>query len=227
MTTDSPQTEVPAPSIHRGWRPPVAVVACALVLVAPLHWLPLLLRAPLLLAAFLFGAFAARGLSVAPGTRVGRAIRPLAWIGLVLAFTEGACGMAVDRLLENPTRRTAYHQAFESSEDEFGVAINFVPHHHLNYALNPELKRGGETQFNREFLIRRAEPIRPKKDVRWRALCIGGSTTFGAQLAREQDTWVYRLETKVRGRAGPAVDVVNGGVGGYTSRRTSSTTSRC
>jgi len=44
---------------------------------------------------------------------------------------------------------------------------------------------------------------------------LGGSTAYGQLLAREEDTWVSRLEQKIRTAHGPAYDVVNGGVSGY------------
>ena len=34
-------------------------------------------------------------------------------------------------------------------------------------------------------------------------------------ISREKDTWVYRLEHKIREAHGPDYDVINGGVGGY------------
>ena len=99
--------------------------------------------------------------------------------------------------------------------DAAGWAPNFSSHPYLNFALNPEAAYKEERQFNSTYRIRRKEPIRPRDAVRWRALVLGGSTTFGEGTPREEDTWVYRLERKVRAAYGPDYDVINGGVGGY------------
>jgi lysophospholipase L1-like esterase len=97
-----------------------------------------------------------------------------------------------------------------------GAAPNYIQHHYLNYALNPGVAYGDERQINAKYRIRRAEPIRPRQSVRWRALVLGGSTTFGELLRREEDTWVSQLEQQVRRECGNECDVINGGVAGYT-----------
>ncbi len=89
----------------------------------------------------------------------------------------------------------------------------FRPHHYLNFALDPDAVYMQQHQFNAPYRIRRKEPIRPK--ATWRALVLGGRTTFGERTAREEDTWVYRLERTLRDRYGPGYDVINGGVPGY------------
>jgi lysophospholipase L1-like esterase len=44
---------------------------------------------------------------------------------------------------------------------------------------------------------------------------LGGSTTFGEGVLREEDTWVKLLERHLRARLGLRTDVINGGVSGY------------
>src|SRR5262249_44233859 len=83
------------------------------------------------------------------------------------------------------------------------------------FALNPQALYGGVRQFNADFLIRRSEPIRSRRDVFCRILILGGSTTFGEGIRREEDTWVHLLEADLRARLGGGIDVINGGVGGY------------
>jgi len=99
--------------------------------------------------------------------------------------------------------------------EQTGLASAFKPHHYMNYSLNPDFAYKGRRQFNREFLIRRSEPIREREEVKWRALVLGGSTTFGEGILNEEDTWVYQLEKLVRKKLGEKADVINGGVGGY------------
>lgn len=97
-----------------------------------------------------------------------------------------------------------------------GESINYSEHHYLNYALNPRMKYGSTSQFNEKYKIRRTESIRPRNQVKLRILALGGSTTFGELVKREEDTWVYQLEQYVRGECGNTCEVINGGVGGYT-----------
>ncbi len=106
----------------------------------------------------------------------------------------------------------------QSSTVDFapGNSTNFMEHPYLNYVLNAEMPYGKQKQFNAEYRIRRSEPIRPREKVLWRALVLGGSTTFGELIPNEEDTWVFQLEQKVRQQCGTACDVINGGIGGYT-----------
>lgn len=123
-----------------------------------------------------------------------------------------------DRLVSADTTTAAlYRDLFDGAGTNRAVAspVIFAGHHYLDFVLNPAAVYMGERQFNARYRIRRKEPIRPKRAVRWRALALGGSTTFGERIAREEDTWVHRLERKIRDRYGDAYDVINGGVGGY------------
>jgi lysophospholipase L1-like esterase len=140
---------------------------------------------------------------------------------LVLGCVDGSAGAVLDWELAREGDRA--QQIYEWSlfgtalrSTFFGEAFNYEEHHYLPFVLNPRSTYHGVHQFDAEYRIRRTEPIRPREAVRWRALAIGGSTTFGERLDREEDTWVHRLERKVRERSGPACDVVNGGVPGYT-----------
>ena len=111
-----------------------------------------------------------------------------------------------------------YEYSFMDKINEFmpGESINYSEHHYLNYALNPSMKYGSTHQFNKKYKVRRTEPIRPRHQVKLRILALGGSTTFGEKVKREEDTWVYQLEQHVRGVCGNTCEVINGGVGGYT-----------
>jgi lysophospholipase L1-like esterase len=111
-----------------------------------------------------------------------------------------------------------YISLFEGGDPGFqpGTSLYFMEHHYLNYTLNPDVQYGDAKQFDRAFRIRRKEAIRPRQAVKWRILILGGSTTFGEGLPREEDTWVYQLEQLVRARYGADFDVINGGVLGYT-----------
>ncbi len=95
-----------------------------------------------------------------------------------------------------------------------GLSINYKEHQYLNYCLNPETAYCGVRQFNADYKIRRSETLRADQPP-WRALVIGGSTTFCEGVPREEDTWPYQLEKLIRKNA-PQAEVINCGVGGYT-----------
>ncbi len=97
-----------------------------------------------------------------------------------------------------------------------GNVYLYQRHHYLNYVLNPSAAESSGQPINEEFYIRRKEPIRSRDDVAWRALAIGGSTTYDYHIEREEETWVHRLEARIRERCGASHDVLNGGVGGYS-----------
>jgi lysophospholipase L1-like esterase len=97
-----------------------------------------------------------------------------------------------------------------------GLVSVYAPHPFMNYRINPAAAYMGERQFNAQYLIRRGEPIRPRDAVKWRALVLGGSTTFNEGVRDEADTWVHRLEERIRKANGDDYDVINGGVGGYS-----------
>ena len=94
--------------------------------------------------------------------------------------------------------------------------LRFEPHHFLTYALSGEVQDDGHPMHEPTHRIRRSEPLRPGSEVDWRILVLGGSTTYDNTIDREEETWVHRVESDLRDRYGPRIDVVNGGVGGYT-----------
>jgi lysophospholipase L1-like esterase len=170
-----------------------------------------------------FAGFLILALAVERGLRGWPRLRRLAMAGaslLLLAATleGGAAVLLADRLAGSPSNVTnAYAQVFDGATSGIvaGLTSNYRPHPYLNFALNPAAAYMDERQFNAEYSIRRSEPIRPRGEVAWRALALGGSTTFGERTQHERDTWVYRLEEKMRAAHGPDYDVINGGVGGY------------
>jgi len=184
--------------------------------------LPLPVALGLLLAAAV-GGFALGGV-LAERLLAGRpSVRRLAFgVGALLyaaVVLQGTFALLLaHRLAREPAEvRELYGQAIGAGT-EGGLPASsayFRGHPYLNFALNPDAAYMGERQFNATYLIRRKEPVRPRREVAWRALALGGSTTFGEGTAREEDTWVYRLEQKLRQLRGPGCDVINGGVGGY------------
>ena len=57
-----------------------------------------------------------------------------------------------------------------------GLSLNFAPHPFMNFIANPQAPYMGVAQIDKQSLIRRSEPLRPRELARWRALVLGGST---------------------------------------------------
>lgn len=138
----------------------------------------------------------------------------------VLVLLEASCWILTVDLITfaSPMVKSYYNLVFEKRafRNISGATFYFKEHHSLNYALNPAAEYGGKKQFNGDYLIRRTEPLTARTGVKWRALVLGGSTTFGEMLFDEEETWVFQLEERIRSVCGKRYDVVNGGVGGYT-----------
>jgi hypothetical protein len=153
-----------------------------------------------------------------------RTAHALAAIVLCAILIEGGAALLLrDALVGADHQKAMLFEHLFSSEssietgegDVEGDVLNFAPHPYLGFALNPLALYGGVRQYNAAYLIRRSEAIRARQDVDLRVLVLGGSTTFGAGVAREEDTWVKLLEDHLRARLGPRTDVINGGVSGY------------
>ncbi len=108
-----------------------------------------------------------------------------------------------------------YDHVFHGTKMDMPV-LNYSRHHYMNYVLNPLKLKDGVPQHNREFYIRRAEPIRPRDKIHSRILVMGGSTTYDTAIMDEEFTWVGQLERLTRKSYGSDYDVINAGVGGYT-----------
>lgn len=186
--------------------------------------LPVVLYVGVLLVDFLVVAFAIDRAAVRDSDRRARAYAGVRVFALSLAtvvLIQALFWVLTERALAEQGRKTAgwfryvFHEA-DTVDFAPGESVNYSEHQYLNYALNPQMSYGNGRQFNAAYRIRRGESIGPRNLVRWRALVLGGSTTFGELIPREEDTWVYQLERQVRSRCGEACEVINGGVGGYT-----------
>jgi lysophospholipase L1-like esterase len=98
------------------------------------------------------------------------------------------------------------------------AASIYRPHHYLLYELAPSyVSPDGLTHHNRHGFRGPEIPV-PKPPGTFRVVCMGESSTYCVGIPRDEDTYPARLEHHLRAAAAPrALDVVNAGVGGYTS----------
>jgi len=153
--------------------------------------------------------------------RVGCGLSRLVVAALALGFCAELAGRTAlnDMFLRQGEFVQAVHdQVFGIASDlDIGwMASRFSARPYTMYGLNPDSHRWVAGETNADYLVRRKEPIRPRDQVSFRVLVIGGSTTYDDQIIDETNTWVFRLERSLRERYGDGVDVINGGVGGYT-----------
>ncbi len=197
--------------------------ACLAVFVLRPAWpVPLALDVAGLVALAILGIFLVRLATRSPNhPRVAGGLAVFGTVVLLGGLVEGIAGawLAKDLEKEDESVRRVYGFSFLGGglgRALMGTGALYEEHHYLPYVLNPKATYGETRQFDAYYHIRRTEPLRPRSAVKWRALALGGSTTFGERVEREEDTWVHRLEDRVRAKLGPDCDVINGGVGGYT-----------
>lgn len=106
-----------------------------------------------------------------------------------------------------------------------GESKGFMPSPYVNYRLKPDFVRiveGGQVTTHNESGFRETLPVKPKRSSVMRIVCLGGSTTYGAGVSDNSLTYPSRLNELLKtDRYRPAgwsdVEVLNLGVGGYTS----------
>jgi hypothetical protein len=97
--------------------------------------------------------------------------------------------------------------------------IEYEPDGHLGFRLTPSrryLFESGPCTVNARGYRGTREIEVPKPRGTFRIVALGGSSTFGFEVA-DDDTWVTRLETGLRERLGAPIELVNAGVPGYNS----------
>jgi len=96
----------------------------------------------------------------------------------------------------------------------------YLPHPYLCYALNPAYR--SEDGLNRHDALgfRGAEVQLVEPAGTYRIVCVGGSTVYDTEIADWRAAFPAQLEACLRERGHAEVEVINGGVGGYTSFET-------
>jgi lysophospholipase L1-like esterase len=96
----------------------------------------------------------------------------------------------------------------------------YVPHPYLCYALNPAYRSADGQNRHNALGFRGAELEREKPEGVYRIVCVGGSTVYDTEIEDHAQAFPAQLESVLRAQDHAEVEVVNGGVGGYTSFET-------
>lgn len=92
------------------------------------------------------------------------------------------------------------------------------PHPYTLYELNPAWRSGDGKSMHNSLGFRGAEIVVPKPEDRFRVVCMGESSTYCTGIDDDRDTYPYRLGEHLRSMlADTDIEVINAGVGGYTS----------
>lgn len=95
----------------------------------------------------------------------------------------------------------------------------FIPHHYMDYALNPNYKRG--KTYHNSFGYRGEEFPLKKPEGTFRIVVLGGSTVYTIAVDDNDKTFPAQLEKILNEKFGyENVEVINAGVGGYNSWET-------
>jgi lysophospholipase L1-like esterase len=138
-------------------------------------------------------------------------------VSVALLFTLEGVVRVAERLREGYWPKSPATDRFEAAERLRRIVM---PHPYLIGVPRPG---GAATLYGKSATInshgyRGAEFARPKPPGVFRVLAIGGSTTFDVCVTDDGAAWTSRLEEALRRRfPGRAIEVVNGGMPGYTS----------
>jgi len=98
--------------------------------------------------------------------------------------------------------------------DETSIKTRFQPHPYMLYQLTPnypgDFKTNSLGYRNREITIEKELGVT-------RIMALGGSTTYGASVFSEKQTWPSQLENYIRAKSNRKVEVINGGVDSASS----------
>ncbi len=148
------------------------------------------------------------------------------------ARITGMIVMTVLFLLALEGLAQVYQRALRGADANFLSASKrlYEPHIFRGYSLEPGVEAhgpgldGGESRIDIEIneLGFRGPDFKVKKpEGTLRVFCLGGSTTFGPFAASDAHTWPRKLEAKLRElHPDRTIEVVNGGVQGYTTLHT-------
>lgn len=91
----------------------------------------------------------------------------------------------------------------------------YSPHRYLGYVPSPNYRKD-DNQHN-ALGYRGDEIDLPKPPGRYRIVCLGGSTTYTADIDNYRQSYPYLLEQELKSRGHDNVDVVNAGVNSWSS----------
>ncbi|MBI1892821.1 MAG: SGNH/GDSL hydrolase family protein [Candidatus Rokubacteria bacterium] len=94
----------------------------------------------------------------------------------------------------------------------------YQPHHWLVYTLRPNYRSLSSRVRHNSYGFRGPEFSVEKPLGMYRIVALGGSTTYGIPITDDAKTYPARLEGHLKARyPGLRIEVINAGVGGYTS----------
>jgi lysophospholipase L1-like esterase len=136
---------------------------------------------------------------------------------LASLFLLGEVGLRVYLFAFAPDAKRAKYARPGDLQAERG---KYVPHPYLSYALNPRYQSEDGQDRHNSLGFRGAEFALAKPPGTYRIACVGGSSVYDTEIADHRASFPAQLEACLRERGHAEVEVVNAGVGGYTSFET-------
>lgn len=98
------------------------------------------------------------------------------------------------------------------------IGQRWTPHRYLGHYPTPNFRKGPNTHNLLGY--RSDEIVLPKPEGTLRIVCMGGSTTYSTSIKDNKMTYPALLEKELRDRGYTNVEVINAGVGAWTSYET-------
>ena len=138
-------------------------------------------------------------------------------VGLTLVVIE--IGMRVWLINFAGERHVLKYASIKQLEKKHAdIKPRWSVHRYLGHYPTPEYQKG-ENKHN-SLGYRGEEIILPKPEGRFRIVCLGGSTTYTTELENFRMSYPNLLEKELHEHGFKNIDVINGGVGAYTSWET-------
>lgn len=151
---------------------------------------------------------------LSPAKRVAFALLMIAG---VLGFAEAAGAIAWFAAVPRG-ERYRIERMLRPGSASANQAQRFVPHPTFGFVNNPTFTTADGARIHHAIGIRATEArLFDKPAGVFRIVAFGASTTYGYYFDDARDTWPAQLETRLRARFGPKVEVINVAVPGHTT----------
>ena len=115
--------------------------------------------------------------------------------------------------------RYASLRQFQARRDLAAPYFKYQPHRYLGYVPTPNYTTAKHNRHN-ALGYRDDEIVLPKPAGEFRIVCLGGSTTYTPSVGHYKYSYPNMVEQELNARGYGHVNVINGGVDGWTSHET-------
>jgi lysophospholipase L1-like esterase len=132
---------------------------------------------------------------------------------ITFVVLEGAMRIWINHLAGE--RRFLKYASLRQLQKKKQIKPRYMPHRYLGHALTPNYVKG-ENKHN-ALGYRSDEIPLAKPKGQYRIVCMGGSTTYTTEVENYRKSYPYLLEEKLKEAGYTNVQVINAGVGSWTT----------